>query len=87
MKIRIIWSALKHIDDPKDIVHVIRNAEVVRHYCDDPFQLLYLGFDTKGRALEVLQQINDDGDDFVFHADKITSKFIPLLERRYDEKR
>ena len=46
---------------------------------DEPKKLLLLGFDTKGRTLEVVTDTGDDGETFLIHANKITKSNEELL--------
>lgn len=42
--------------------------------------MLFLGFDTKARALEVITDTGASGQVFIIHADLITKKNEKLLE-------
>ena len=42
--------------------------------------MLLLGFDSSGRAVEVITDTGHDGQVFIIHADKITKQNAKLLE-------
>jgi len=46
---------------------------------DSPEKLLFLGFDDKARALEVITDTGSDGQVYIIHADKITKAHEKLL--------
>jgi len=46
----------------------------------EPLKMLLLGFDSRGRAIEVITDTGHDGQVFIIHADKITKQNAKLLE-------
>jgi len=46
----------------------------------EPLKMLLLGFDSSGRAVEVITDTGHDGQVFIIHADKITKQNAKLLE-------
>jgi hypothetical protein len=76
----ILDSARKHGIADVDMRWVIANPYVVIELRDAPEKLLFLGFDTKARALEVITDTGASGQIFVIHADLITKKNEKLLE-------
>jgi hypothetical protein len=61
------------------MIEVIADPYIVLQLRSEPEKLLFLGFDSKARAIEVITDTGADGQVFVIHADKITKKFIKLL--------
>ena len=76
----ILNSARKHGISEEDMLTVAANADVIVRLRDEPKKLLLLGFDTKGRALEVVTDTGDDGETFLIHANKITKSNEELLK-------
>jgi hypothetical protein len=76
----ILNSARKHGISEEDMLTVASEALVVLQLRDEPKKLLLLGFDTKGRALEIVTDTGDDGVVFLIHADKITKSNESLLQ-------
>ena len=76
----ILDSARKHGIAARDMKAVIANPYVVIELREAPEKLLFLGFDTKARALEVITDTGASGQVFVIHADLITKKNERLLE-------
>jgi hypothetical protein len=76
----ILDSAQKHGIADIDMRAVIANPYVVIELREAPEKLLFLGFDTKARALEVITDTGASGQVFVIHADLITRKNEKLLE-------
>jgi len=46
----------------------------------DPVKMMFLGFDSKARAIEVITDTGADGQVYVIHADLITKQNEKLLE-------
>jgi hypothetical protein len=76
----ILNSARKHAISDIDIIEVIADPYVVLYLRDEPEKLLFLGFDSKARAIEVITDTGADGQVFVIHADKITKQYEKILE-------
>ncbi|GHV95642.1 hypothetical protein AGMMS50293_19620 [Spirochaetia bacterium] len=76
----ILDSARKHGIADIDILAVIADPYVVIELREAPEKLLFLGFDTKARALEVITDTGSSGQVFIIHADLITKKNEKLLE-------
>ena len=76
----ILDSARKHSIAEHDMRAVIANPYVVIELREAPEKLLFLGFDTNTRALEVITDTGANGQVFVIHADLITRKNEKLLE-------
>jgi sulfur transfer complex TusBCD TusB component (DsrH family) len=76
----ILESARKHGIADTDMLAVIAEPYVIAELREAPEKLLFLGFDTKARALEVITDTGTSGQVFVIHADLITRKNKKLLE-------
>jgi hypothetical protein len=76
----ILDSARKHRISDFDILEVIAEPYVVAELRNEPEKLLFLGFDSKVRAIEVITDTSTNGQIFVIHADLITQKYEKLLE-------
>jgi hypothetical protein len=76
----ILDSARKHGISEHDMQVVIANPYVTAELRETPEKLLFLGFDTKARALEVITDTGASGQVFIIHADLITKKNEKLLE-------
>ena len=59
---------------------VIESPYVVLEMRSEPEKLLFLGFDSNARALEVITDTGADGQVFVIHADLITKQYEKILE-------
>ncbi|WP_010263258.1 hypothetical protein [Treponema primitia] len=59
---------------------VIAEPYVIAELREAPEKLLFLGFDSKARAVEVITDTGTNGQIFVIHADLITSNNEKLLE-------
>jgi len=59
---------------------VIAEPYVIAELRDTPEKLLFLGFDTKGRVIEVITDTGASGQVFIIHADLITQSNEKLLE-------
>ena len=75
----ILTSAQKHGINDIDMIEVIAEPYVVLMIREEPEKLLFLGFDSKARAIEVITDTGADGQIFIIHADKITKKYEKLL--------
>ena len=75
----ILASARKHGISDIDMIEVVADPHVVLKMRDEPEKLLFLGFDAKARAIEVITDTGADGQVFIIHADKITKRYEKLL--------
>ena len=75
----ILDSARKHGISDFDMLAVIADPYVIAELRDVPEKLLFLGFDSHARAIEVITDTGASGQVFVIHADMITSGNEKLL--------
>ena len=76
----ILDSARKHGISDFDMLTVIADPYVIAELRDVPEKLLFLGFDSKARAIEVITDTGASGQIFIIHADLITPNNEKLLE-------
>ena len=76
----ILDSARKHGISDIDILSVVADPYVIAELRDEPEKLLFLGFDSIARAVEVITDTGTSGQVFIIHADLITRKYEELLE-------
>jgi hypothetical protein len=76
----ILESARRHGISDFDILAVIAGPYVIAELRNVPEKLLFLGFDTKARAVEVITDTGSSGQVFVIHADLVTKEHEKLLE-------
>ena len=76
----ILDSARKHGISDFDMLAVISTPYVIAELRLEPEKLLFLGFDSKARAIEVITDTSENGQIFVIHADLITKSNEKLLE-------
>ena len=76
----ILDSARKHGISDFAMLSVISDPYVIAQLRSEPEKLLFLGFDSKARAIEVITDTSDNGEIFVIHADIITKENEKLLE-------
>jgi hypothetical protein len=76
---KVLDSARRHGISDSDMLTVIANPYVIAELQEDPEKLLFLGFDTKTRAIEVITDTGSSGQVFVIHANLITPKYEKLL--------
>ena len=76
----ILDSARKHGISDYEMLKLIANPYVVYEFENDLGKLLYLGFDSKARAIEVITDIGKSGQEFVIHADYITKNYERILK-------
>jgi hypothetical protein len=76
----ILDSARKHGVSEFDMMAVIAEPYVIAELREEPEKLLFLGFDTNGRAIEVITDTGTSGQIFIIHADLITRSNEKLLE-------
>ena len=71
----ILNSARKHNISDEDILEVVSDPQIVLQLRSEPEKLLFLGFDSKARALEVITDTGADGQIFIIHANKATKPY------------
>ena len=76
----ILDSARKHGISDVDMLAIIADPYVIAELRNEPEKLLFLGFDSKARAIEVITDTGKSGQVFVIHADFITKSNEKLLE-------
>ena len=76
----ILDSARKHGISDDDIQFILDNPKVISELRTSPEKLLFLGFDSNARAIEVITDTDTDGQVYVIHADKITKTNEKFLE-------
>ena len=76
----ILESARKHGILDLDMLAVVAEPYVIAELREEPEKLLYFGFDSKARAIEVISDTGKNGEVYIIHADKITPEFERLLE-------
>ena len=76
----ILESARKHGISDFDMLAVVADPYVIAELRNEPEKLLFLGFDSKARAVEVITDTGTSGQMFIIHADLITSSNEKLLE-------
>ena len=76
----ILDSARRHGISEIEMLTVVESPHVVLEMRSEPEKLLFLGFDSKARALEVITDTGVDGQVFVIHADFITAQYEKMLE-------
>ena len=76
----ILNSARKHGISDFDMLAVIADPYLIAELRNEPEKLLFLGFDSKARAVEVITDTGASGQVFVIHADLITASNEKLLE-------
>ncbi|MDR1016509.1 MAG: hypothetical protein LBL67_03440 [Coriobacteriales bacterium] len=77
---RFLRSAHKHRISEDDALMVLKEPKVIARLREEPEKLLFLGFDSHARALEVITDSGLDGETYVIHVDKITPIYERLLE-------
>lgn len=76
----ILDSARKHGISDFDMLAVVAEPYVIAELRSEPEKLLFLGFDSKARAIEVITDTGASGQLFVIHASLITASNEKLLE-------
>jgi len=76
----ILSSARKHGISDVNMLEIVSDPYVVLQLRSEPEKLLFLGFDAKARALEVITDTGANGQLFIIHADKITKQYKKFLE-------
>ena len=76
----ILDSARKHGIADIDMLAVVADPYVIAELRDEPEKLLFLGFDSNARAIEVITDTGASGQIFIIHADKMTKENEKLLE-------
>lgn len=82
----ILKSARKHGISELDMLAVVAEPYVIAELRSAPEKLLFLGFDSKARAVEVITDTGADGQIFIIHADLITKQYKKLLEEALNER-
>ena len=78
--VRIRPSALKHGIEPDDSIHAAIWPQFVAPLDEEhPQREFRLGFDAKGRLLELVVLIWDDGTEEIIHAMKARRQYLSLL--------
>lgn len=73
-------AALKHSVLREDVIQAATWAVWIEDLDDDsPARQLRLGFDTRGRLLEIVVLVFDSGNELVIHAMKARPQMIDLL--------
>ena len=75
----ILDSARKHGISDDDMVLVLDDPYVIKEMRIDPEKMMFLGFDSKARAIEVITDTGLDGQVYIIHADLITKQNEKLL--------
>jgi len=76
----ILDSARKHGITDDDMIDVIEDPYVIKEMRANPVKMMFLGFDSKARAIEVITDTGTDGQVYIIHADLITKQNEKLLE-------
>ncbi|OJU40498.1 MAG: toxin [Microbacterium sp. 69-10] len=77
---RVNDSARKHGISDEDAVHAATWASWIEDLDENsPARQLRLGFDTRGRLLEVVVLVFDSGNELVIHAMKARPQMLELL--------
>ena len=79
-EIEIKQSAYKHGCSYDDIINCYRYPILTRVLVSDDSKYLYIGFDMKGRLIELL--VNHNAISIIFHAMKLRKTFEKLLGDR-----
>lgn len=73
-------SALKHGIDQVDAMNAAQHPQYVVDLSEDPQRQIRLGFDTRGRLLEVVVLTFDSGDQLVIHAMRARRQYAKWLD-------
>ena len=76
----ILDSARKHGISDDDMIDVIDDPYVIKEMRVDPVKMMFLRFDSKARAIEVITDTGADGQVYIIHADLVTKQNEKLLE-------
>ena len=76
----ILDSARKHGISDFDMLAVVADPYVIAELRTEPEKLLFLGFDSNARAIEVITDTGISGQVYIIHADLITTSNEKLLE-------
>jgi len=80
VRLVILESARKHGISDNDMIDVVDDPYVIKEMRVNPTKMMFLGFDSKARAIEVITDTGTDGQVYVIHADLITKQNDKLLE-------
>ena len=61
------------------MLDVIEDPYVIKEMRANPVKMMFLGFDSKARAIEVITDTGADGQVYVIHADLVTKQNEKLL--------
>ena len=75
----ILDSARKHGITDDDMIDVIEDPYVIKEMRANPVKMMFLGFDSKARAIEVITDTGTDGQVYIIHA-FLTKQNEKLLE-------
>jgi hypothetical protein len=70
----VLDSARKHGISDFDMLSIIADPYVIAELRYEPEKLLFLGFDTKARAIEVITDTGESEKIFIIHANFITKE-------------
>jgi len=59
---------------------ILEDPYVIKEMRSNPAKLMFLGFDTQARAIEVITDTGADGQVYVIHAELITKQNEMLLK-------
>ena len=76
----ILDSARKHGISDFDMLAVVADPYIIAELRFEPEKLLFLGFDPKARAIEVITDTGENGQIFIIHANLITKENEKLLK-------
>ena len=62
------------------MIDVVEDPYIIKEMRVDPVKMMFLGFDSKARAIEVITDTGIDGQVYLIHADLITKQNEKLLE-------
>jgi len=62
------------------MIDVVEDPYVIMEMRSNPVKMMFLGFDSKAGAIEVITDTGADGQVYVIHADYITKQNERLLE-------
>ena len=76
----ILDLARKHGISDNDMIDVIEDSDVAVMIREEPLKTMFIGFDTKARALEVITDTGTDRQVYIIHADKLSKQYEVLLK-------
>lgn len=81
-EVRVARSAYKHGVSRRDIATALTWMMTCDLVGEEPDRWLVTGFDSTGRALEIVQILGDDGGRTVIHAMRMRPQYDPTRRRR-----